>query len=260
MNFKSQIDSLNQLQTLCNSDRHSILIEGPEGCGKTYLSHEYQNMLDVYDYQLVNPNVQDIRDAVESCIQLNNKIVLCIENLDKGVAAASYTLLKFLEEPASNVYIVVTCRNLNLIPDTIISRSTVVSVPPPLDCDIDLFAQSKHSVRYEKLRTKPIWSCVRTFKDANTVLMMTDDQLDYFNSLTKDSVTRDSVSNVMWKLGHYADNSEAPVELVIRYVIGVCNNSFIERCGIECIKDITQGRIASHAALAKFCFDVKYCE
>lgn len=260
MKFKSQEHSLNQLELLSNYDRHSILIEGPEGCGKSYLACEYQKLLGIDDFQQINPNVQSIREAIDMCIQIKNKIVLCIENLDTGVPAASYTLLKFLEEPTSNVYVVVTCRNIDKVPDTIVSRSTVVSLSTPLDCDIEEFSKVRYLDKYNSVKDLPIWRCVRTFKDAETVLMMSDAELNYFKNLSQSLSFKDTVYNMMWKFGHYDDNSDTPIELVIRYIMDITNSTFVKQCGIECIKDITQGRIASHAALAKFCFDVKYCE
>ena len=94
MNFICQKYSLNELQQLANKDRHSVLIEGSSGCGKTYLARQYAQMIDVYDFINVEPKVQDIRNTIDSCLQLGNKVVICIENLDKGVSGASYTLLK----------------------------------------------------------------------------------------------------------------------------------------------------------------------
>ena len=115
----------------------------------------------------------------------NNKVVICVENLDCGVVSASYTLLKFLEEPLPNVYIVITCRNVKHVPDTIISRSAVVNTCPPVDIDISSYSLSKNPARFKELQNTLIWRCVRTFKDAETVLNMTSSQLSYFQNLKK---------------------------------------------------------------------------
>ena len=258
MNFVSQQESLNELNKLCKANRHSVLLEGVTGCGKTYLAKQYSNMLGIPDFQIVDPTVQAIREAIDTCSMLESKVVLCIENLDKGVPAASYTLLKFLEEPTDNAYIVVTCRNINKVPDTIVSRSATISVSPPLKQDIETFAQSKHSARYGRVSRKPIWSCVRTFGDADTVMRMTDVQLDYFDSLAELLNLTETVSGMMWKIGHYPDNTETPTELVIRYLMELSHSQYVQRCGIACIKDMTQANIAQHIAVAKFCFDIKY--
>lgn len=260
MNFMCQKSALDELESLCASRRHSVLIEGPEGSGKTYLARQYADMLDVADFQVITPKVDSIKDAIDSCLQIDTPVVLCIENLDTGVPGASYALLKFLEEPLPHVYIVVTCRNIKHVPDTIISRSAVVVTAPPVDIDISSYALSRNGDRFKELQHTMLWRCVRTFSDAETVLNMNPTQLDYFNSLKELAEFRDTVSNIAWKIGHYPDNIETPLELVIRYLMEIANTAHIKKSGIDCIRDLTQGRIASHAALAKFAFDAKYCE
>ena len=93
----SQKEPLAELKQLAASNRQSILIEGPSGCGKTYLCKQYANMLGIDDFSVVAPKVADIREALDSCLSLQNRVLLAIENLDLGVAGASYTLLKSLE-------------------------------------------------------------------------------------------------------------------------------------------------------------------
>lgn len=260
MNFVCQQSTLEELRSLADSGRHSVLIEGPEGCGKSYLAKQFSMMLGVADFQEVVPKVEVIKETVDTCLQMNTPIVLCIENLDTGVPAASYALLKFLEEPLPNVYIVVTCRNIKHVPDTIVSRSAVVVTSPPVDADVVSYASAKDFEKYWAVKDLFIWRCVRTFKDADTVLNMTSSQLDYFKSLEELSKFRDTVSNLVWKIGHYEDSSETPVELVIRYLMELVGTAHVRKAGIECIRDLTQGRIGSHAVLAKFIFEVKYCE
>lgn len=260
MNFVCQNIAMNELDSLAKSDKHSILIEGAEGSGKTYLAMQYAQKLGIGDFQQVVPKVDVLKETINTCLQLNNPVVLCIENLDVGVAGASYVLLKFLEEPLPNTYIVVTCRNINNVPDTIVSRSAVVVTSPPVELDISSYALSKNSMRFNELRGSRLWSCVRTFKDADTVLNLNSQQLDYFNSLSEVAQFKDSVSNLVWKISHYADNTETPVDFVIRYLMDLINTTHVRRAGIECIRDLSQSRIASHAVLARFAFECKYCE
>ena len=260
MNFICQQSSIEELKLLAASNRHSVLIEGPEGSGKSYLARQYATMLGVPDFQEIVPKVDSIKEAIDTCLQISTPIVLSVENLDCGVPAASYTLLKFLEEPLPNVYIVITCKNIKNVPDTIISRSVVVSTAPPVDVDISNYSISKDIEKFKQLQQSRIWRCVRTFKDADTVLGMDAEKLKYFTDLESIAKFRDTVSNLVWKIGHYNDNSETPVELVIRYLIDLCNTSHIRQAGISCISDLTQGRVAAHAAIAKFVFVCKYCE
>lgn len=260
MNFVSQNTPTLQLMDLANSRHHSILIEGPQGCGKTYLAKQYAAMLNVSDFEVVKCSVDTIRDAIDETCKIKNDVVICLENLDDGVLSASYTILKFLEEPLPNVYIVVTCRNLKKVPDTIISRSVVVSCGPPIDKDIEEFASSRNKQKFQSLSDSSIWKSVRSFKDAEYVLSMNDEQIKYFSQLDKMMSFSDIVSNIIWKLGHYEDNTEIPVGLVMQYIISKTNSKTVKRAAIRCMSDISLGRLAQHACLARFVFEAKYVE
>ena len=256
----SQREALDELKKLADANRQSLLIEGPPGCGKTYLSKQYANILGIDDYSIIAPKVTEIRSALDACLTLSNPILLCIENLDTGVAAASYTLLKSLEEPTPNVYIVITCRNLQGVPDTILSRSAVVSVSPPTNDDIDGYGKEKNTLKFNNVCSRLVWQCVRSFTDADQVLDMTPDEIEYYESLSEVCRFNDNVSSIVWKISHYNSNKECNVELAIRSIMELMQKPFISKCGIECIRDLNKGRIASHAVLSKFVFNAKYIE
>ena len=256
----SHKEPLSQLQLLAQSNRQSIIIEGPSGSGKTYLSKQYANMLNIDDFSIIEPKVSSIREALDACLNLNNNLILEIENLDIGVAAASYTLLKSLEEPLPNVYIIITCRNLRGVPDTIISRSAVVTVGPPTLADIDAYGKEKDTLKFNNVASRLVWQCVRSFSDADAVLEMNIDEIQYYESLSETCKFKESVSNIIWKISHYDSGKECNIELAIRSIIELMKNPFITTCGIDCIRDLNKGRIAQHAVLAKFVFNAKYCE
>lgn len=260
MNANSHIEPLNELNTLALSHRQSVLIEGPSGCGKTYLSQQFANILQIDDYQKVDPKVTDIREALDGCALISNPVMLEIENLDLGVPAASYTLLKSLEEPLPHVFLVITCRNLKGVPDTIISRSAVVNVGPPTMEDVDRYGYEKDRLRFNNVKERLVWQCVRSFSDADCVLAMTPDEIDYYESLSEVCKFKDNVSSLVWKLGHYDSNKECNIELAIRSITELMHNPYITKCGIDCIRDLNKGRIAQHAVLAKFVFNAKYSE
>ena len=260
MVVKNQKSAVDELTQFANNNIHSIIIEGPEGCGKTYLAKQYAKMLNVSDFISVQPKVSDIRQSVDSCLALKSPMVLCIENLDLGVASAAYTLLKFLEEPIPTAYVIVTCRNIVNVPDTIISRCSVTTVTTPIVSDILSYAEQLNPDRYLATKRSKLWSCARTFKDANTILNLTSEQQEYFKSLSSILSFSGSISNMMWTLGHYPDKSETPIDLVMRYIVSMTKSEHIKQAAIECISNLSVTKIATHATLAKFLFESKYTE
>lgn len=258
MELKFQKNSIEELTQLANSDRHSILIEGPVGCGKSYLARIYAKLLGINDISFVQPNVQSIREALEMSHDLTYPVVFCIENLDLGVVSASYTLLKFLEEPTSNVYIVVTCRNRFQVPDTIISRSTCVSVPIPIMSDVNDYAEIVDVVKFNALKSLPAWKGVRALTDVDYIYKLKPEQLDYFRELKSLFNAKDSVSGLSWKLGHFSDNSETNLVFVLNYLMSTVKQIRVKRLIIECIRELSTARMAQHIVLAKFLMDFKY--
>lgn len=260
MNFRCQQETISEMMNFASSDKHSILIEGTEGSGKSYLAKQYSKLINADDFAVVVPTVNAIREALDNCQKLSTRIVLCIENLDCGVPAASYTLLKFLEEPNTNVYIVITCRNIKRLPDTIISRSVVTHTSTPTDDDIVEYAEKSNFSAYSDIRNSAVWSCVRTFSDVDMSLKLNRDQISYFDSIASDLNFNDTISSLSWRLSHYPDNTEAPVAMVIRCIFCFTKDQFIKRTCIDCLRDLSYGRIASNAIIAKFLFTCKYCE
>ena len=260
MKFKSQQSAIDELEVLVESDRHSILISGPSGCGKSYLSNQFAQMKNISDFVIVKPSVSDIREAVESCIGLDNKVVVCIENLDLGVVGASYSLLKFLEEPSDNVYIIVTCRNINRVPDTIISRSSCVVVGHPRFDDLDLYAKTVYSSRYIAIKQSKLHKCLHTLSDVDTLCKLSDSQIAYFNQIDRwmEKGFRDAVSNTVWNLGHFEDNTETPIELVVKYIMTYTNSKTVRMACVSCLNELSKPRIAKHTILTRMIFECKY--
>lgn len=253
----SQIQCLSQLKELASADRHSIVIEGPKGCGKRYCASMFAKYTEA-DISYIDPTVQAIRSSLDSFYNLDNKIVACIHDLDSGVLGASYTMLKFLEEPKSSVYVIITCSSIYDVPDTIISRSTVVSISSPRDSDIKQYAEYKDRYKYDKLASKLIWKCVRSFADIDMLYSMSQMNIDYFDTLSDTARFKDSVSNITWALGHYPDNSETPIEFVVRYILCCSSDARIRKYCYACLSDLNTSKIAKHAVLTKFIFNCKY--
>lgn len=258
MIMEFQKAAINELQLLANYDRHSVLICGGRGTGKSYLAKQYASMLDIDDCQYIDANVSDVRSCINTCYSLDHNVVLVIENIDSGVSAVSNALLKFLEEPMSNTYIVVTARNIDKVADTIISRSAVVNVPNTHIADIAMYAGCVAS-QLENMKHTPIWKCVKSLSDVDTIVKLSDKQISYIESLPDKLNSTDAISTQMWVFSHYEDNTEMPSDIVIRYIVATTSNSLIRLAGMSYIKDIDNSRIAKHVVLAKFLMECKYC-
>lgn len=258
MIINSQQSCLAELNSLASADRHSVLIEGPPGSGKSYMAKQFADMLGISDFYSVPPNVQSIRSMIESAYNSAADVVVCIENLDTGVASASFTLLKFLEEPTSNVYVVVTCRNRYNVPDTIISRSSCVTSTAPTEADIAAYAATCDKFKFAKLEHREVWKAVSSFNDVDTLLKFSDAQIDYFDALKSMLSFKDSVSSLSWKLTHFNDNSAIDPAFVLGYIFRTTTSSRIRRYAVACMKDLMSANVASHAVLSKFLMECKY--
>lgn len=262
MILRCQSSALEDLKNLASRDRHSLLVEGVRGSGKTYLAKQYAKMLNISDFIQVASTVNDIRNSIDTCYNLESKVVLCIENLDSGVPGASYTLLKFLEEPRENIYIVVTCSNINKVPDTIVSRSSVVTVAAPTTLDLTTFAETYPQERQKFLSGRTgIWRSVKNFWDVDYCMNLASvSYCEYLENLPSFIHSKKPVSDIVWSLGHYPDNSELPVTFAVNYIISNTSEARIQKYGIECIRDLESSRLASHAVLSKFVMDCKWGE
>lgn len=256
MQLRCQVETIAQLNDFKSSDIHSVIIYGPQSSGKTYLAKRYADILGISDFYMILPKVSELRETIEMCSQISTPVAICIENLDTGVFAASSTILKFLEEPASNVYIIVTARNIKQIQDTIISRSQVVGVNVPNIDDLTLYAQEKYSDEYRLYNNRDLWKSVQTFEDVDVFLKMDTTEIHYIESIP--DIVRKSicVSDLVWSLQKYPDNrGDTPVGLVIRYII--YKHPELLSDGIECIRHLEQKRIAIYAILTRFGFQIR---
>ena len=258
MEFNSQSNALSQLSILAAHNTHSILIDGVSGSGKTYIATKYADFLDISDVHIINSNVNDIREYFETSIMLTNKILFIIENADLGVVSVFSTMLKFLEEPVNHVYVIVTCRNIQYVPDTIISRCSVVSIMPPTFADINTYAKAKDSARFNDLSHMKLWKVLKSFSDVDYIYSLNNENLNYIENTSIEWLKKLPVSNSMWRLNHFADNSTFPPEYKVRMIMNDSKNQYVKNICLECLNDLQRTNIAGHVALAKFALDIKY--
>lgn len=259
MILKNQQAIMADISMLAAKKQHNILISGTEECGKTYLAKLFTKELGIEDFQVIESKITSIKDTIDACIGSTTPLVLCIENLDTGVNAVSYAMLKFLEEPSENIYIVITCRNVRRIPDTIISRCVTVNLSHMDESDLISYAKENDPIKYAELRKDEIlWKCVKSIKDVDLVLGMTAAQIGYIQALSGVFKSKESVSTIVWRLQKYQDGTQTPIELVVRYLLYINSDSRWFSACHRCLSALSECRIGTHAVLSKLAFELKY--
>ena len=257
MYMMNQQEAIIYLNNYAMKNRQAILISGPEGCGKTYLAKHYSELLNISEFHVVESKMDTIREVMTACAEISAPVVLCIENLDMAVMGVSYAILKFLEEPKHNIFIVITCRNIRQIPDTIVSRCVTIDVPPMIQEDLSAYAKSHYADKLDSIKdNETLWKCVKSISDMDLLSNLSADQISYIIS-TCGFITMDSsVSNIVWKLQNFPDKTPTPINVVVRYLM-YSNASWQKWC-IKALDDMALGRLGTHAVLSKLVLELKY--
>lgn len=258
MDFSNQRKCISDLSEYASNLRHNILIVGTQGVGKTYLAKMYAKYLKIPNFKIVEPKIDSVKEIMDICYDSIHPIVLCVENLDCGVPAVSYSILKFLEEPRSNIFIVITCRNIKSIPDTIVSRCSIVDLPNISKLDIDTYAAELNNEQFQQLKGHKLWNCITTITDLNDVFKLSTQQVEYFDMLYSIIDKKEPISNTIWKLQKFPDGTSTPILLVMRYLLTYAPNRNVWWFVHRCLINMELGRVATHATLAKFLFDYRY--
>ena len=66
MDFQCQKQAINNLMQVKDADKHSIIISGCGGSGKTHLVKEWAKMLNITDVAVVNPTVNELRSVIDT--------------------------------------------------------------------------------------------------------------------------------------------------------------------------------------------------
>lgn len=259
MNLINQQRVIPELIKFAESDKHNVLISGTESSGKTYLAKLYAKYLDIADFKVIESKISSVKEAIDGCLHLSTPIVLCIENLDLGVNAVSYAILKFLEEPAENVYIVVTCRNIKGIPDTILSRCVSLTLNPMVESDLVSYARQTNAIQFAEIqKDMNLWKCAKSIGDVDRLLSLSSQQISYFRVLQSIFNSNEPVSNIIWKLQKFPDGTETPIEIAVRYIMYSIESVMVFSICHNCLMGLSNGKIGTHAVLAKLAFELKY--
>ena len=138
---------INNFKQRClkNTLSHAHLIVGEDGVGKGklanilakfilngYLDREYVDIIN-YSSEKSSFGVDDVRDIIEEVYKKpfeKDKKVIIIHEGNKLTIQAQNALLKTIEEPPTEVYIIILCESSDLILDTIKSRCEIYKLTP----------------------------------------------------------------------------------------------------------------------------------
>lgn len=152
---------------------HAYLIEGGEGCGKTYfarfaaaavlctgdkppcgkcpscvkaLAGSHSDLFYFSPDKKASMGVETVRDIKKSLFFMPNdgdRKVYIIDDAQKMTVQAQNALLKFIEEPpASVLFFIVADKKESLLP-TVVSRTRIISLAPSDNADIRRFLMSE---------------------------------------------------------------------------------------------------------------------
>lgn len=138
--------SLEHLVTQDSLPRFLIFV-GEEGSGKRtlykHLMGFYHNANDV----LVGTGIDDVRSVINSAYKVKNKTFYFIPEADNMSNAAKNALLKLVEEPPNNVYIVMTLLDKYNTLETIRSRACIF--------DMENYTASQLTEFYDSIEGDP---------------------------------------------------------------------------------------------------------
>ena len=146
-NFVGHSSLIENFKNRCSNGNlsHAQLISGEDGIGKSILAEilgklilngdlnrEYVDIIN-YKPSKASFGVDDVRDIIDEVNKKpfeGDKKVIIIHQGNKLTIQAQNALLKTIEEPPTEVYIIILCESLELILDTIKSRCEIYKLTP----------------------------------------------------------------------------------------------------------------------------------
>lgn len=146
-NFVGHSSFIENFKNRCSNGNlsHAQLISGEDGIGKSILAEilgklilngdlnrEYVDIIN-YKPSKASFGVDDVREIIDEVNKKpfeGDKKVIIIHQGNKLTIQAQNALLKTIEEPPTEVYIIILCESLELILDTIKSRCEIYKLTP----------------------------------------------------------------------------------------------------------------------------------
>lgn len=260
MNLSFQNSCLKYLKELANRNIHSILISGFSGCGKTYCAEMFSKYKNISTFNVFESKVNNLKDALYESYKLEDNQVICIENLDKGTSSAAQVILKYLEEPKSNTYVIITCCNLSNIPVTIKSRCIAVNLNVPDTKSLEEYGKYLNERKFNIIKNSKLMSCCKSLIDVKTILNYSLDEINYYDSFLESKFFNQSVDQISWKLGHYENNSPTNLKYVFKVIYEFSSNTKVKKLALNALIELERNVLSENAILNKFIINYKYKE
>ena len=122
---------INRIKDLHKENRlpKFILLEGEDGSGKKTLCKEISKFTG-YDIVFFDNKIDDIRECIELAYTQKSPIIYVLKNSDSMSLAAKNSILKLVEEPPVNAYIIMLIENVDNTLKTILSRAFLIKMEP----------------------------------------------------------------------------------------------------------------------------------
>lgn len=133
--MQGQAIVVEQLLRLKANFPRTIMLVAPRGAGKKLLASKIAKLLAV-PFSVPGNSVDEVRSVIDLAYKSNISTVYCFSDVDSMSAGAKNALLKVTEEPPKSSYFILTLEDTSAVPQTLISRSTVIPLMPYVYQDI----------------------------------------------------------------------------------------------------------------------------
>ena len=124
-----------------------IIINGVRGSGRLTLAKYIVNELNATGVISGN-KVDEVKETLDNAYRVTTPTVYIFRDVYGMTVNAKNALLKAVEEPPNKAYFIVTTESLSDIPDTIVSRGTVIHMSPYSPDELSQVTEDKLLLKY----------------------------------------------------------------------------------------------------------------
>ena len=123
-----------------------IIIVGDSNSGRYTLAKEIVKTLNAREY-LADNSIESVRQVIKTSYAVPTSTVYIFRDCDDMSIAAKNSVLKIVEEPPNNARFIMTIKDRCNMPDTVLSRATVLTMSPYTLDELNL-AESDKPIAY----------------------------------------------------------------------------------------------------------------